>query len=286
MQLEILKQRAQAFDYLFDAVVVTDINGIITDWNKGSELLYGYTKNEALGQAVSILHVPEDTEIITAKVIAAVQADGKWCGEIRMLHKEGHIGWVESMCVPIFGRDQQMIGALGINRDISHRIEESNRIKRQAYYDYLTQVPNRYLLMERLTHIIEQAERQELSFCLLFIDINDFKRINDTYGHQMGDLVLKEFATRLKSTIRQSDTLARVGGDEFVVILEQTAEHNDIQTIINQLHALIAIPFTKDTITLNLSCSIGRAIYPQDGRSLDALLAQADKAMYRIKLAP
>jgi diguanylate cyclase (GGDEF)-like protein/PAS domain S-box-containing protein len=286
MQLEIVKQRAQAFDYLFDAVVVTDINGIITDWNKGSEQLYGYTKSEALGKPVSMLHVPEDSEIITAKVITAVQADGKWCGEIRMLHKEGHIGWVESMCVPIFGRDQQMIGALGINRDISNRIEEINRIKHQAYYDYLTQVPNRYLLMERLAHLIEQAERQKLAFCLLFIDINDFKHINDTYGHHMGDLVLKEFAVRLKSTIRKSDTLARVGGDEFVVILEQTAQHNDIQTIISQLQALIAIPFTKDAVTLSLSCSIGHAIYPQDGHSLDALLAQADKAMYRLKLAP
>jgi diguanylate cyclase (GGDEF)-like protein/PAS domain S-box-containing protein len=286
MQLEIVKQRAQAFDYLFDAVVVTDINGIITDWNKGSEQLYGYTKSEALGKPVSMLHVPEDSEIITAKVITAVQADGKWCGEIRMLHKEGHIGWVESMCVPIFGRDQQMIGALGINRDISNRIEEINRIKHQAYYDYLTQVPNRYLLMERLAHLIEQAERQKLAFCLLFIDINDFKHINDTYGHHMGDLVLKEFAVRLKSTLRKSDTLARVGGDEFVVILEQTAQHNDIQTIISQLQALIAIPFTKDAVTLSLSCSIGHAIYPQDGHSLDALLAQADKAMYRLKLAP
>jgi len=102
MNLELLKQRAKAFDYLFDAVVVTDLQGIITDWNKGSEALYGYSQEEAVGQPVNILHVPEDTEYITKEVISAVNARGSWNGEIRILHKDGYIGWVESMCVPIF----------------------------------------------------------------------------------------------------------------------------------------------------------------------------------------
>ena len=98
MDLNILKQRAKAFDYLFDAVVVTDMYGVMIDWNKGSEVFYGYTKEEAVGQNVSILHLPEDTEHITAEVISAVEQFGKWTGEVRMLHKDGHIGWIESMC--------------------------------------------------------------------------------------------------------------------------------------------------------------------------------------------
>lgn len=101
MDLDILKQRAKAFDYLFDAVVVTDIQGIIIDWNKGSEALYGYSKEEAVGQCVSMLHVPEDIDHVTAEVIASVEKNGKWSGEVRMLHKNGDIGWIESMCVPI-----------------------------------------------------------------------------------------------------------------------------------------------------------------------------------------
>ena len=102
MNLKILEQRAKAFDYLFDAVVVTDMEGVITDWNKGSEALYGYSKEEAIGQPVNMLHVPEDTEHITSSVISVVKEAGKWSGEVRMLHKDGRIGWIESMCVPIF----------------------------------------------------------------------------------------------------------------------------------------------------------------------------------------
>ena len=110
MESSILDQRAKAFDYLFDAVVVTDLQGVITDWNKGSEVLYGYSREEAIGQDVSMLHVPEDTDHITAEVISAVEKFGKWTGEVRMLHKDGHIGWIESICVAIYDDDNQMIG--------------------------------------------------------------------------------------------------------------------------------------------------------------------------------
>ena len=123
MNLDILKQRARAFDYLFDAVVVTDVQGIITDWNKGSEELYGYSKKEVIGKPVSILHVPEDVEHITSEVIASVEKQGNWSGEVRMLHKDGHIGWIESMCVPIIDESNNMVGALGINRNITKRKE-------------------------------------------------------------------------------------------------------------------------------------------------------------------
>jgi PAS domain S-box-containing protein len=115
-------------------VVVTDLQGVITDWNAGSEALYGYSKEEAIGQLVNILHVPEDTDHITSEVISAVQAFGKWTGEVRMLHKNGHIGWIESMCVPIFHSNNQMVGALGINRNITDRINETQRLEHLAHY--------------------------------------------------------------------------------------------------------------------------------------------------------
>jgi PAS domain S-box-containing protein len=129
---DMLEHRAKAFDWLFDAVVVTDINGIITDWNKGAEALYGYSKEEAMGELVSILHVPEDIERITADVMVALDEFGRWTGEVKMLHKNGNIGWVESMCVPILDSNDQIIGALGINRNISVRIKESERLEHLA----------------------------------------------------------------------------------------------------------------------------------------------------------
>jgi len=283
MDLEILKQRARAFDHLFDAVVVTDLEGIIIDWNNGSEALYGYSKEEAIGQPVCMLHVPEDIEHITAEVIEAVGKDGKWTGEVRMLHKDGQIGWIESMCVPIMDDNEQMIGALGINRDITDRIAEAEHLNHLAHYDQLTQIPNRYLLLDRIAHLIEQAERKDNEFALLYIDLDNFKQINDTKGHVFGDRILKEVANCLKQSIRNADTVARIGGDEFVILLEDITDNNDISMIAKVLVDELHKPFTINQQDYGISGSIGIATYPTDGRTTDELLAAADKAMYKAK---
>ena len=283
MNEEILKQRGKAFDYLFDAVVVTDLQGIIIDWNKGSETLYGYSKEEAIGQLVNILHVPEDTDHITFEVISTVEKEGKWSGEVRMLHKDGHIGWIESSCVPIYDENAKIIGALGINRDITKRINEAARLEHLAYYDQLTKVPNRYLFLDRLTHLITQSTRNEYRFALLFIDIDKFKRINDTKGHLFGDQVLIEVASRLNSAIRHSDTLARFGGDEFIILLENISTKEDAITMKQTLAKTLNSEFIVNEDKVEISCSIGVAIFPDDGTTTDTLLTTADKAMYQTK---
>jgi diguanylate cyclase (GGDEF)-like protein/PAS domain S-box-containing protein len=284
MDLHIMKQRAKAFDYLFDAVVVVDMEGIIVDWNQGSEKLYGYTKEEAVGQAVSILHVPEDVERITQEVMTEVAACGKWTGEVRMLHKDGHVGWIESMCVPIFDdENKEMIGALGINRDITGRREETERLSHLAHYDSLTEIPNRYLLLERVNHLISQARRTKMEFSLLYIDLDKFKNINDTKGHAFGDTLLKEVAKRISKVIRKSDTLARIGGDEFVLLLENSSQEHEVSVVEKEIHKALDDEFTLDGYSFYISCSIGIAVYPKDGTTIDSLLAAADKAMYLAK---
>ena len=283
MDINTIKQRAKAFDYLFDAVVVTDLMGIITDWNEGSKLLYGYSKEEVLGQPVSILHVPEDSSRITAEVISAVEKFGKWTGEIRMLHKDGSIGWIESMCVPIFDDDEQVIGALGINRDITARKKESERLNFLAHFDQLTKVANRRLLLDRISHLIEQSVRNKNSFALLYIDLDKFKIINDTKGHAFGDQVLVETASRLKQSIRGSDTVARIGGDEFVLLLENMSNKDNVLAMANVLIKTLKKPFAINNEAFQVNCSIGIAMYPDDGKTTDRLLAVADKAMYEEK---
>ncbi len=283
MNIDILKQRQKAFDYLFDAVVVTDLQGIIIDWNKGSQTLYGYSKEQAIGQPVNILHVPEDTAKITLEVISTVEKEGKWSGEIRMLHQDGHIGWIESMCVPIYDDKGQMLGALGINRDITDRKKETERLEHLAHYDQLTNVPNRYLLLDRLTHLITQSQRNESRFALLFIDIDKFKLINDTKGHIFGDKVLIELALRLKKTIRNSDTLARFGGDEFIILLENISNKNDASKMTETLVEALKTEFIIDNASIKIRCSIGVAIYPDDGTTNDRLITTADRAMYETK---
>ncbi|MCL1058997.1 sensor domain-containing diguanylate cyclase [Shewanella gelidimarina] len=284
MNSQILKPRATAFDYLFDSVVVTDSQGIITDWNKGSEALYGYSKEDAIGQSVSMLHVPEDTDHITSEVISAVGELGKWTGEIRMLHKNGDIGWIESMCVPIYDSNEKMVGALGVNRNITGRIKEAERLQYLAHYDYLTKIPNRYLLFDRVEHLIAQSKRHKMSFALLYIDLDKFKTINDTKGHTFGDQVLIETAIRLKQCIRGSDTVARIGGDEFVILLEEMANKNDVSLVVETLDKAFNKAFIVDGNNIEVCCSVGVAIYPDQGTTMDSLLAIADKDMYKTKL--
>lgn len=283
MDLNTLKQRAQAFDYLFDSVVLTDPQGIIIDWNKGSEALYGYTKEEVLGRSVGILHVPEDDAHITSEVISTIKECGRWTGEIRMLHKDGHIGWVESVCVPLFNNDNQLIGALGINRDITNRIKESKRLEYLAYYDQLTEVPNRHLLLDRIKHLIAQCKRNHLKFSLLYIDLDKFKNINDTKGHAFGDHILKEVASRIAQSIRNSDTFARIGGDEFVLLAENTSDKKTVSRIAQHIIDVIGKTFSVNGELFEITCSIGIAIYPDDGNNVDELLAASDKAMYKAK---
>ena len=283
MDLKILEHRAKAFDYLFDAVVVTDAEGMIIDWNIGSELLYGYTKEEAIGQPVSILHVPEDLERVTTLILSAVEKFGKWNGEIRFLHKDGHIGWIESMCVPIFDDNKQMIGALGINRDITARIEETKRLHERAHFDELTQLPNRYQLLDRLKHLIERSQNTKSSFALLYIDMDRFKSINDTKGHAFGDRALKEIASLLSQSISSSDMVARIGGDEFIILLENTSNKDDISHMAETIIKETSRPFKIDGEEVQIGCSIGIAIFPESGTTIDALLNYADKGMYKAK---
>lgn len=283
MDLKVLEHRAKAFDHLFDAVVVTDAEGIITDWNMGSELLYGYTKEEAIGQPARIVHVPEDVARITTEVLTSVEKYGKWNGEVKYLHKDGHVGWLESMCVPILDDKNNMIGALGINRDITARVEETKRLHERAHYDELTQLPNRYLLLDRLNHLIERSEGSNSNFALFYIDLDKFKTINDTKGHAFGDKVLKEIASRLSKSTRNVDTIARIGGDEFILLLENLSDIDDISRMAEILIEEVSKTCRIDGEEFNIGCSIGIAIYPENGTTTDALLLNADTGMYKAK---
>ncbi|MCO4845235.1 MAG: sensor domain-containing diguanylate cyclase [Sulfurovum sp.] len=240
-------------------------------------------KKKQWDKPADIVHVPEDVDRITTDIISSVEKFGKWNGEVKYLHKDGHIGWLESMCVPILDDNNQMIGALGINRDITARVEETKRLHDRAHYDELTQLPNRYLLLDRLNHLIERSERNKSTFALFYIDLDRFKDINDSKGHASGDKVLKEIASRLSLSIRSSDTVARIGGDEFIVILENTSDKDDISKMAETIIKEISEPCSIDGEEFQISCSVGIATYPKNGTTTDALLLYADKCMYKAK---
>jgi diguanylate cyclase (GGDEF)-like protein len=216
--------------------------------------------------------------------MSGVQSAGKWSGEIRMLHKDGSIGWIESLCVPMYAENGEMVGALGINRDITQRKKETERLQHRAHYDHLTDVPNRYLLLDRLKHLIAQSERNGRTFALFFVDLDKFKLINDTKGHAFGDQVLVEVANILKSKIRNSDTVARFGGDEFVLLLEDIHSKKDALTMVKKLSADLNIECIIHCEKFKLRSSIGVALFPDDGDTIEQLISVADKAMYAFKV--
>jgi diguanylate cyclase (GGDEF)-like protein len=176
-----------------------------------------------------------------------------------------------------------MVGAFGINRDITERIKETERLEHLAHYDHLTKIPNRYLLLDRLQHLIAQSARNNSNFALLYIDLDKFKIINDTKGHAFGDQVLFETASRIRQAIRSSDTVARIGGDEFVVLLENISNEKDIALMVETLTIALNKAYLIHDEKFDVNCSIGVAIYPDDGTTSDNLLAIADKDMYKGK---
>ncbi len=277
-----LEQRARAFEHVFDAVVVTDLEGNIADWNVGAERLYGWSREEAVGQPVSILHVKDEPDR-TAEVLGAVEKDGKWAGEIKMLHRDGTVGWIESVVVPLLDDGGQPCGALGINRDITRRVQNEEELVRLATTDPLTGLPNRGLLLDRLEGTLRRAERQLHCFALLFIDLDDFKEINDRGGHLVGDRVLNEVAQDLATALRDCDTVARIGGDEFAVLIEDCSGINDARDVATKVLKSVKRSIEIDGAPCRLTASVGIAVYPSDGHDVSALLGHADEAMYRAK---
>ncbi|HCX64467.1 MAG TPA: sensor domain-containing diguanylate cyclase [Eubacteriaceae bacterium] len=193
----------------------------------------------------------------------------------------GEIVWLTTL-TPILKEDGKSY-IVGSAMDITDKKQLEKELERSANYDKLTQIPNRRLFFDRLNHLMATYERERKSFALLFVDLDGFKDINDKYGHKAGDDVLIEVADRLVECTRKSDTVARIGGDEFTVLLRNADEYSDIEKIAGKIQRSIEQPIDLETTSCNVGVSIGIARYPKDGVNADALLANADWSMYEIK---
>lgn len=280
-----LEQRAKAFDFLFDAVVVFDLDGHVLEWNAGAERLYGWTRQEIIGKPVSTLYQPEDIACFKQDMMEAVLLQGHWAGEIRMRRKDGRIGYTESILVPLEASKHKVIGVISINRDVTARIDAEQRLKYLAFNDALTAVGNRELALERLRHAMLQVPRRGTHLALIFIDLDKFKQINDVYGHAAGDAVLCEVANRLKQTLRAADTVARIGGDEFLLIAEDLCGREEAQDAVARIAQALLQPHVINGMDFVVAASIGLALFPDDASDTEALLRFADAAMYRTKRA-
>jgi diguanylate cyclase (GGDEF)-like protein/PAS domain S-box-containing protein len=282
-ELENRRIAAAVFDASSEGIVVTDADSRIILVNPAFTRTTGYTEAEVLGRTPSILRSGRhDGEFYDAMWRALWESD-HWQGEIWNRRKDGEVypEWLHINAV----RDDA--GAIryyaGVFSDITLHEDVRNRLHQLAYYDPLTRLPNRQLFMDRLTLAVAQAQRCGRGFALLFIDLDGFKDVNDTLGHCCGDRLLAALAERLRGVVRQSDTVSRLGGDEFTVILQDGAAESAVVAAANKIFDVLGKPFAIDGHEFFIGASIGASRYPDDGETVQQLLMAADSAMYRAK---
>lgn len=280
--------RLQAVIYnVREGIILIDPKGVIENANPATSHIFGYTIGELLGKPIKIL-MPEPSKDKAAQqtltwkeLLTETQHMAGHSREIVALHKSG-----KSFPLEINMAEMQLDGLkhfVGIVRDITERKMAEEKLTQMALYDQLTGLPNRRNFFEKLEFSISNAQRTKSMVALLFVDLDGFKKINDTMGHAMGDHVLKEVAQRLQDNTRDSDTAARVGGDEFTVILNNLQNIDDAASIADKIITAINQPIVFDEHSFHVGASIGISIYPDHTEDINALLNAADAAMYRAK---
>ncbi len=266
-----------------DGIMVTCEKGIIHSVNTAFTQLTGYEKEDVVGKFAKILNSGRQSKSFYQEMWQSIMAVGRWQGEIWNRRKNGETypEWLTITKIQDPASDSTMYA--GIFSDITDRKKSELLIKNLAYYDPLTKLPNRQLLFDRLDTALVNAHKKQCLMAVLFIDLDHFKRINDSLGHSVGDKVLCEVSQRIAQCISETDTLARIGGDEFVILLHEVADQDDVYRVAQQVVESLNSPLQICERELFLTTSVGCSIYPQDGQSREELLKNSDTAMYRAK---
>jgi len=285
----ILAQHAQLEAFIetsIDALVKMDFDGYITGWNKQAEKIFGWSAEEILDHKIVETIIPPRYRAAHLKGMARFLETGEarvmnTLIEIHAQHREGHEFPVELSLSVIDSPDLQEFNAY--IRDISERKHAETVIWNQANFDSLTGLPNRNLFLQKLEHEMRSCDRSNQSMALMYLDIDRFKDVNDSLGHDMGDLLLIEIASRLKKNVREIDTVSRLSGDEFTIILGNIDDQLSVQPICQELLDSMTLPFQLNNEKVFLTASIGVTFYPQDSKQIGDLQHNADQAMYAAK---
>jgi diguanylate cyclase (GGDEF)-like protein/PAS domain S-box-containing protein len=271
-----------------EGMMVTDENGIIIRVNQAFTRLTGYSAEEAIGRNPSMLKSDRQDAAFFDRMWASLHRDKNWQGEIWNRRKNGEIypEWLNITAVT--GKDERVTNYVGTFIDFTERKQAENEIHHLAYYDTLSQLPNRRLLLDRLRQAVATGARNRSGGALLFIDLDNFKTLNDTKGHGIGDLLLIEAARRLLACVREGDTVARFGGDEFVLLLEGLSEEPAVAAVQargvgEKVLDVLSRPYILEGNEFHSSSSMGITLFINYRQELDELLKQADTAMYEAK---
>lgn len=278
-----LQLHAMVFETASEGIMITDTKGTILSVNPAFSETTGYTETEALGRTPRMLHSGVQDAEFYIQMWASIHEAGSWQGEVWNKRKNGEI-YPEWLTInTVRNENGKISNYVGVFTDITERKLSEENLKYLAHYDVLTGLPNRFLFHDRLSHAIVQANRQGHWAALMFIDLDQFKLINDTLGHVVGDQLLQKASKRLKSCVRTSDTVSRLGGDEFTVILPHIDETEDALLVAQKILEGLALPFFLAEQELFITASIGISMYPLHGEDSETLIKQADSAMYRAK---
>jgi diguanylate cyclase (GGDEF)-like protein/PAS domain S-box-containing protein len=262
---------------------MTDVHGDIEYVNQAFETTTGYTANEVLGQNPRILKSDNTPAEYFQELWHAILSGKSWRGELQNRKKNGELFWERAYIAPVVDESGSTSHYLAVKEDITLQKQQEEKILHQATYDSLTNLPNRFLALDRLSQIIKEARRNGLIAAVLFLDLDDFKKVNDSMSHEAGDNLLIQAAQRLKDSVRNDDTVSRLGGDEFIVLLSSLHTEQEVLPIAEKILNSFKSPFILDGRELILTSSIGISIYPNDGKNPAELLRNADTAMYQSK---
>ncbi len=281
-----IKLAASVFESTAEAIVVTDANNQIVSVNDAFSRITGYSPDEVLGENPAILSSGKQPDSFYQMMWESLQATGSWQGEVWNRKKNGEL-YVEWLSITALkNRYDDVENYVAVFSDITDRKEKEELIRYQANYDALTGLPNRVLFHDRLMQSITAARRYPKDRgALMFIDLDHFKEVNDTLGHEAGDSLLKKVSERLRQYTRESDTVARLGGDEFTVMLPSIGSVEDVRKVAGKIIEALSRMFDLDGKSAHISASIGITIFPDDGDELTRVLQNADQAMYAAKSA-
>ncbi|WP_282936516.1 EAL domain-containing protein [Paenibacillus sp. RC67] len=271
------------FETASQGIMITDTSGVILTVNPAFTKTTGYTEKEAVGQNPRLLHSGKQDASFYVDMWASIHETGSWQGEIWNRRKSGEI-YLEWITIhTIRDKHNKITHYIGIFSDITERKQYEEKLTYLAHYDVLTGLPNRVLFRERLQRAIEQAQSTKQTVALLFMDLDHFKMINDTFGHIIGDLLLQHLAVRLRECIGPDDTVARLSGDEFTIIIPY---QHSLEPVLHKLERIcrqLIEPFMCRDQELFVTVSIGISLYPADGVDTETLIKNADIAMYHAK---
>ncbi len=277
------REYAKIFETTAEGLMITDENAQILEVNPALTQLTDFTEDDVLGRKAGFLYEGDEDSPLHKQISRSIQLRGEWQGEVGMRRKcgPGFPAWLTITRVP--EDKNRPAHFVGVFADISRLKESEAQLNHLAHHDTLTGLPNRLLFNDRLEHALIRARREQSVLAVMFLDLDHFKTVNDTFGHPAGDVLLRQVAGRLSDCVREDDTIARLSGDEFIIILEEVERPEGPGHVAEKLLEALKRPVELEGTEIYISASIGISLYPNDGDDVTSLVRNADVAMYKAK---